>query len=119
MKTKLLAPVLTLTLFVTVAAWSMQPSTVAGEATGDPTVTGRVTAVGAAGRRLTIEMNGRATELGAVSAGDRVQILRADTAAMDAAPPLEPGPSRRLLGVWLLVATGTVLVLRARRRQTL
>jgi hypothetical protein len=64
---------------------------------------------------MTIETTGGAPGLAAVSAGDQVQIRRTGAAATAPDRPSNPSPSRRLLGVWLLASTGTVIVLRARR----
>jgi capsular polysaccharide biosynthesis protein len=118
MRKKLLIPLLTLALFVTVAAWAMQPMTVAPEATGSTTVTGRVTSVDASARSVTIETTNGPAELRAIMTGDQVQIQLAGAANTDQARPVKPTPARRLLGGWLLAMTGTVIVLRARRTRT-
>ena len=118
MRRRLLIPLLTLALFVTVAAWAIQPMPVGAGATGATTVTGRVTSVDASAGTVTIETISGPTELRAIATGDQVQIQLAGDANPDRARPSKPTPARRLLGCWLLAMTGTVIVLRARRTRT-
>ena len=85
------------------------------------TATGRVTSVDVSGRRVTIDLANRSTALGPINTGDEVRVQLADESLMSAngrAWSNTTGP-RRLLGLWLLAITGTTVVLRARRPQTI
>ena len=85
------------------------------------TATGRVTSVDLSGRRVTIDLANRSTALGPINTGDQVRVQLENETLMTAtgrAWSNTPAP-RRLLGLWLLAITGTTVVLRARRPQTI
>jgi hypothetical protein len=119
MKKRLFVPMLmTLALLVSVAAWAMKPTIVAHDLTAGTTVSGRVISVDASGHNVTVGMLSDPARLGAVTAGDRVQLQLAEVAGTDGARPSPSTPSRRLLGGGLIAMTGAVIVLRARRART-
>lgn len=123
MRNGLIAPGLALALSIPCPTWATQPTAVANVvtvpqgATGGPTVTGRVTSVGASGLLVSVDATGGLTEFDAITVGDQVQILLAARRPL-VARPLNVAPTRRLLGVWLLAMSGVVIFLRVRRRQT-
>jgi hypothetical protein len=70
---------------------------------------------------VTIDLANRSTALGPINTGDQVHVQLADESLMsaDGRAWANTAAPRRLLGLWLLAITGTTVVLRARRPQTI